>query len=69
MYVSFTLKGPMKPEEMLDFSHGGMLNFKYKGQFTIVNKANENILDLKSLRWNHALLSNLHVQKTKFEKK
>ena len=54
---------------MLDFWHGGMLKFKYKGQFSIVNKANVNILDLKSLRWNHALLSKIHVQKTKSEKK
>ena len=54
---------------MLDFSHGGMLRFKYKGWSLVIKEANEKLLDWKSKQWDHALKPYLHVQKTKFEKK
>ena len=33
---------PIKPKEMLEFSHGGMLKFKYKGRSLTIKLAIEN---------------------------
>ena len=60
---------PIKPKETLDYSHGGMLKFDYKGRSLTVKKACEKRLDWKSERWDHALEPYLHVQITKLEKK
>ena len=48
---------------MLDYSHGGMLKFNYKGQSLTIKKACEELLDWKSERWDHALEPYLHAQK------
>jgi hypothetical protein len=50
VYVIFTLIGPIKLEEMLAFSHGGMLKLKYKGAISTIKKACEKFLDWKSKR-------------------
>ena len=65
VYVIFTLIGPIKLEEMLAFSHGGMLKLKYKGPTSTIKKAYEKVLDWKSKQWDHALVPLLQVQKTK----
>ena len=40
----------MKPREKLDFSHGGMLKFKYIGWSLTIKKACEELLDWESER-------------------
>ena len=54
---------------MLDFSHIGMLKFKYKGQSLTITKACQEILGCKSEWCDDVLGPYLHVQKTKNEKK
>lgn len=49
---------------MLDFSHGGILKFKYKDRSLTVEKACEILLDWKSERLDHASKPYLHTQKT-----
>ena len=49
---------------MLDFSHGGMLKFKYKGRSLTIKKACQELLGSKFEWWDHALEPQLHVQKT-----
>ena len=60
---------PIKPKEMLEFSHGGMLKFKYKGGSLTIKMACEKKIDWRSELWDHALEPYVHVQKTKLEKK
>lgn len=50
MSAIFTFIGPIKPKEMLDYSYGGMLKFKYKGRSLTIKKACEELLDWKSER-------------------
>ena len=40
---------------MHDFSHGGMLKFKYKGQSLTIKKACQELLGSKSEQSDHAL--------------
>ena len=54
---------------MLDYAHGGMLKFKYKGQSLTIKKAFKKSSDWESERWDHALNLQLHEQETKLEKK
>lgn len=41
MYAIYTPAQPIKPTEMLEFSHGGLLKFKYKGKFVTIKMADK----------------------------
>ena len=53
---------------MLDYSHGGLLKFKYKGPYFTIKMACEEWVDWESEQWEHALKPYLHVQKQNLKK-
>lgn len=65
--IIFTLTEPIKPIELLDFSHDDVLKFKYKGQSLTIKKAHQELWVWISKEWNHAIKPSLHVQNTKLK--